>query len=255
MEQEVINKEQKRVISTHNKGLKMRIAICDGDSAVIKEIKNQIYIYAENNRLDILVDCFLKGEEMIKTDVRYELIFLGYELLGANGMEIARKIRSSNEYTSIIFVSDSIDFIFDSFSVSPYRFLKYPIYPEKLNSVLNDFFKMHNENYPLIVKSREDMVFLKASEITYLEADNKHCVIHLFDESIPCNKTMAKVYEVLPKNNFIKINRAFIVNYRYISKFNSDMVYLKNGESLHITRNYLKSFKDYIQITLKEITV
>jgi len=79
--------------------------------------------------------------------------------------------------------------------------------------------------------------------ILYLEANNKYCYIHLENETILCKKTMARVFDALPKIYFQKINRAFIVNLNAINKYNAQNVDLKNGETLHITRTYYKNFK------------
>jgi len=54
---------------------------------------------------------------------------------------------------------------------------------------------------------------------------------------------MARVYGTLPKNQFCKINRAYVVNFNYISAYNSDIIRLANGKDLHVSRNYYKSFK------------
>ena len=55
---------------------------------------------------------------------------------------------------------------------------------------------------------------------------------------------MARVFEALPKIYFLKINRSFIVNLGFINKYNTESVFLKNGEDLHITRTYYKNFKE-----------
>ena len=47
-----------------------------------------------------------------------------------------------------------------------------------------------------------------------------------------------------PKNHFCKINRAFVVNFNYISAYSSDSICLNNGEILPLSRNYCKSFKE-----------
>ena len=93
-----------------------------------------------------------------------------------------------------------------------------------------------------------DRVCINTSEIVYLEANNKNCFINLQTEQIRCNTTMARVYSVVPKNHFLKINRAYIVNSDYVNKYNNELVYLKNGVELRISRNYLKDFKqEYIK--------
>ncbi len=246
MEQEVKKQEQKKVMLS-DKRTKMRIAICEKEKKLAEKTKNIIYNYAEINRLDIVVDCYSHGESFLRTKVQYNLIFIGYELMDKSGLDVAKTLRLSNCSSFIVFISSNTDFIFESFKVNTYRFLVPPINKDDIYAVLDDFFQKFGNDCPLWIKSGEETYCLSSSDIYYIEADNKHCVVHLQDESLPCNKTMAKVSKVLPKNHFIKINRAYIVNLSHIIKYNSDNVFLKNGMIVHISRNYLKNFKeDYL---------
>ena len=125
-----------------------------------------------------------------------------------------------------------------------------PLKEDEIYTVLDEFFKEYSNNYPLWIKCGEETVSLNVKDIFYLEANNKHCIVHLTNEELDCNKTMARVSGVLPKNRFTKINRAYIVNFECIKKYNNDAVFLKNGKQLHISRNYLKSFKQEYRLFL-----
>lgn len=243
MERKVILWEQK-INAPFPQGVKMRIALCDWDKNFVKKIKNIIYTYAEHFRMEILVDCYHSGEALLNSLVNYNLIFLGYKLEGINGLKTAKLIRNKNPYISIVFVSEYTDFVFDSFKVNPYRFLVKPISQNMIYETLNDFFEKFGKDYCLWVKYRDDTVCLNTGEIYYLEANNKHCIIHLEDQILNCNKTMAKVFGSLPENHFSKINRAFVVNLNFIKKHNNKEIQLTNKQSLTIGRNYLKTFKE-----------
>lgn len=243
MEQEVDKRERKKVMLSLKKA-KMRIAVCDKEIGFAKDIKNTIYQYAESHRLDIVVDCYSYGEALLCSNVRYNLIFIGYELLDQKGIETAKTIRTSDSCSLIVFISSNTDFVFETFKVNTYRFLVPPVNNEEIYSLLDDFFNKFGNDYPLWIKSGEETFCLNSRDIYYVEADNKHCVIHLQKESLPCNRTMARVSDVLPRNHFLKINRAYIVNLNHIIKYNNDSVFLKNGSSVHISRNFLKKFKD-----------
>ena len=242
MEQEVIILEQNENFVTKMK-IKMKIAVCNADDIFLSEIKRQIYRYSENRKIELFVDCYFSGEDLLNGGGKYNLIFLGYSLKGKNGLEIAREIRKNNDDVSIIFTSENTDFVLEAFKVEAYRFLVYPLSEETVFGVMDEYFEKFGFDYPIWIKSNEDIICLNTSEIFYLEADNKHCLVHLKDCVLPCKRTMARVYNVVPKNHFIKINRAFVVNFDYIEKYNNDLVYLKNGSTVHISRNYLKAFK------------
>ena len=221
----------------------MKIAICDRDRLFMSQLKDMIYDYSENNKMEMVVECYVSGENIIDRN-EYNLIFLGFDLKGKNGLETAYKLRENQIDCPIIFISDHTDFVFDAFKVQAFRFLLKSDWKEKLFSMLDDFFKKIGTDYPLWVKSGEDTVCISTEDIYYLEADNKHCFIHLKTESLSCNRTMARVFEFMPKNHFVKINRAFVVNLKHISRYNNDTLILKNGEILHPSRNYYKSFKE-----------
>lgn len=249
-EQKVLKWEQKKIVF-FSKRLKMRIAVCDRDKNVLQNIKHKLYSYAETRRLDTVVECYTSGEAMRKAKTVYNIVFLGYDLVGENGFEIAKKIRKVDNNTVIIFMSSNVELALKSFEVRPYRFLRPPINTKELYDVLDNFFKDYATICPLWIKCGEDTVCLNTGDIVYLEADNKHCIIHLKDEELHCNKTMAKVSNVLPPYCFCKINRAYIVNCNHIKRYNSDNLSLSNGHSLHISRNYMNSFKEQYRDFLK----
>lgn len=222
----------------------MRIALCDIDSNFLKILKRLIYIYAEHFKLDILVDCYTSGENLLNSGIEYNLVFLEYKLNGITGLETAKKIRNLNLDITIIFISEYTEFVFESFKVFPYRFLVKPIKQNLLFETLNEYFKKTGNDYPLWIKSANDTVYLNTKEIYYIEANNKHCLIHLKNEVLYCNRTMAKVFEILPKNHFLKINRAFIINMNFIERYNNQELILLNKKSLRISRNYFKIFKE-----------
>ena len=230
---------------------KMRIALCDLDFALLKNVKKAIYAYAELHKIDTVVDCYNSGEKLLDSGIKYNIIFIGDELCGISSMETAQSIRQNDSFVAIVFMSKTTDFILESFKVSPYRFLLKPIEENVIFETLKEYLTEIGIDFSFHIKSGYDNLILNAEEIYYLEADNKHCRVHLQNEILPCNKTMARIHNHLPKRGFSKINRAYVVNLNLVKKYNNEQLCLKNGTTLKISRNYLKSFKqellDFIQ--------
>lgn len=242
MEQQVYFWEQKNKHYLSG-GFKMKIAICDIDKIFLSKIKDMIYKYAAANKFDAVAECYVSGESIVDRK-DYNLIFLGYDLGGKNGLQIASNLRERGVDCPIIFVSDHTDIIFETFRVQAFGFILKSQWEQKINSLLDDFFKKMGADYPLWIKSGEDIVCINTDDIYYLEADNKRCRIHLRDKTLVSNRTMARVFELMPKNHFVKTNRAFVVNLKHIRRYNNETITLKNGETLHPSRNYYKSFKE-----------
>lgn len=222
----------------------MRIALCDADMSAIKITKRIIYEYANLHGIELLVEEYTSGAELLINKIKYQLVILDYNINGLNGLETARILRKSNPDCTIIFLSSYKGFIIESFEVNPFRFLLKPLDKAMLFSALDDFFKLRSDSRPLLIKDGGDTFCLSANEILYIEADNKNCFISLRNKRIRCRKTMARVYGELPHHHFGKINRAYVVNFNYISGYNREAVTLRNGERLHVGRCYFKSFRE-----------
>ncbi|MEE1329616.1 MAG: LytTR family DNA-binding domain-containing protein [Acutalibacteraceae bacterium] len=222
----------------------MRIALCDRDKTSIKTTKKTIYEYLNLKNIDAVVDEFSSGVQLLKNKARYSMAILEYDIGDLNGLETARIMRRKDPTCIIIFLSQYTGFILDTFKVSAYRFLLKPLKKEQLFSALNDYFFSEIYNRPVWIRNGDDTFCFNTGDIFYIEANNKNCLINLGDERIRCNKTMATVYDKLPKRHFCKVNRAFIVNFNYVSSYSNDSVYLSNGERLPVSRNYYKSFKN-----------
>lgn len=227
----------------------MRIAICYSQLDYMNELKRIIYRYAVKMKLELVVECYLSGEDMLRAERKYNIVFLEYGFTDRARLKTAQKIKALNPFCSMVLIGSEGVFAGDVFMITPAGYLTRSVSEEQVYRILSEYFYKIGSKYPLLIKSRGDTFCLNTSEIVYLEANNKRCIVHLEEDEIDCNKTMAKVYEDLPKRLFLKINRAFVINFRYIDKFNRDSVILKNGERLYISRNYHKSFKeDYISL-------
>ncbi len=221
----------------------MRIAICDKDDIFSKELKQVLYSYSNLYNLEFFIEIFDSGEKLLCSKNKYTLIFIEYTLSGINGLETVKEMRRKNDNTKIIFLTTNTTFVFEAFKVNTYRFFTKPYNKNQLYKTLTEFITNNNTHCPIWINSEESTICVNSEEIIYIEANNKHCLVHLKNEIILCKKTMARVFSALPQIHFEKINRAFVINLGYINKYNNDCVFLKNGERLHITRTYFKNFK------------
>lgn len=223
----------------------MRVAVCDDDKNIIDELKETIYSYANSHRLEVVIEDFNCGEALLSSKYLYDMIFLDYEMGELNGLDTAKILRERNLTCSIIFLTNFPHFVYESFTVNAFRFMEKPVDAEKIYEAFDGYFKMYGNDYRILLNYKHEKLTIETKDIVFLEADNKHCIIHMRDKSsTKCGATMAKVSELLPRNHFYKVNRAFIVNFNFIEKYNSEMIFFKNGEGVRISKGYLAAFKN-----------
>ena len=221
----------------------MRVAVCDDEKIFRDEIKDAVYSYSNRFKLEIAIDEFIGGEQLLRSDARYDIIILDYKMQGIDGLATARELRERNINCTIIFLTSFPQFVYEAFEVSTFRFLEKPLNVETLHQAFDDYFRMFGNNYPILLQINRDTRNIETSSIVYLEASNKSCYVHLEKETLYCARTMASIDKMLPRGIFYRINKAFIVNFNYIKSYDGEYIHLKNGDRAPVSRKYLTPFK------------
>lgn len=221
----------------------MFAALCDDDKYITEEVKKLIFEYAEENRLTVNIDEFESGEELLNSEKNYDIIVLDYLLGSTDGLAVAKELRKRNVLSSIIFLTSYPQFMIDAFEVNTFRFLLKPIDKTKLFKALDDYVRIVDSNYPITLVQNKERKKIDSNKICFVEADGKYSNIHLNDAVMHCSKTLAGVAKLLPAYCFVRTHRAFVVNLHYIQSYSSDTVYLTNGKSVYLSKNYQKEFQ------------
>ena len=101
----------------------------------------------------------------------------------------------------------------------------------------------------LFVRIGKEYTKLFFSEIVYIESLKNYVRIVTAQNKFMIKVTMSRVEKVLPKNQFCRIHRCFIVALKAVSGFNHDNVHI-NGKNFSIGEQYRKVLFDRI-ITLE----
>lgn len=243
MEQVVKIKDEKVYCRVLKRKYKMRIAICDDEICFINLLKPIIYEYINSHKLEAVVDTYTNGEDLVRSEINYDIIYLDYQMNELNGMNTARKLRDKNIWCSIIFITNYPDFVYEAFTVDTFRFLKKPIDKKMIYDTLDGYFQKYGNDYPILIQIKRQTITIDTKDIVFLEANGKHCIIHTKDSQHECCQTMAKVSKMLPAGHFFKINKAFIINFNYIDRYKNETVYFINGKKAYMSRMYSTSFK------------
>lgn len=100
------------------------IAVCQDNYAVAEEIKNLLSQYQEWKSV---IDIYYSGEAFLKIHMRYDIIFLGIEVEGVSGIEVAKQVRKLDKEVFIIFITSYKNFYQSAFNVHAFQYLIKPI--------------------------------------------------------------------------------------------------------------------------------
>jgi DNA-binding LytR/AlgR family response regulator len=157
------------------------------------------------------------------------------DLLDISGIEFLKVIpnvplviftTAYSEHALESFELDAIDYLLKPFSFT--RFLKacnkaYEQHNLRSNNALNS-------QDSFFLKSGYEQIKVSIKSILYAESQGNYVKFVLEDQNIMSRFTMNEVEDLLPKQDFIRIHRSFLVSKTHIQKFDKKSVWINKVE-------------------------
>lgn len=186
-----------------------------------------------------------------------DLLFLDIQMPDLNGMELAHMIPSE---TRVIFTTAFKEYAFESYEVKALDFLLKPIRYNKFMVAVEkarEWFNAQASSVQGSVPSAKS-VFLKVdgeyqqiafSQILYVCGMKDYVMFYLEDVRKPLitHLTMKSVEDMLPTQQFMRVNRSYIVALDKIRKVDrNDCIYI-GDEIIHVTDAFKDAFNQFLQ--------
>ena len=227
----------------------MKIAICDDEVHFMDALCPLLEQWARERGIKLMIHRFTNGDDLIAAHQSecMDLIFLDIIMPLLSGIDTAREFRNMNQNVPIVFLTSSREFAFDSYEVKAFNYLIKPVDPEKLFLTLDDFLKTCNlpKNF-FTAKTADGFCRIAIADVDYLEAQNKHVLIHLSnDRTIAIRELFSKCAEIFsPQNGFCCCHRSYIVNLSNVEQFSKTEVSTIHNAVIPISRNNYAAFKE-----------
>lgn len=211
--------------------------------------------YARKTLFLNLIGVFNSSVDGIKVirENRVDLIFLDIQMPELSGLEFAKILPKE---TKIIFTTAFSQYAVDGYKANAVDYLMKPIsYDDFLagaNRALEWFRSVRqSENASddrfIFVKSEYKLVKIMFDDILYIEGLKDYVKIYLTDGRDPVMSlmNMKKIEESLPKPEFMRIHRSYIVHMRKIEGIDRFRVVIGNA-ILSISDSYKTTIQDYL---------
>ena len=229
----------------------MRIAICDDEKNIRELIANKV----AKQYPDAEIILFQSGEELLLVDESIDILFLDIQMSGIDGMETAKELRKKDKSVILIFVTAVEEYVFQAFDVGAFNYIVKPIDDGKFSDVLHravDEWSSQNinekepeERYVLINNSGVHTKVI-LDEIVYAEVFNRKVVIHKLDGEIGYYGKMSDL-ESLAGDSFFRPHRAYLINFKYVEKYDATTIYLERGTVLMAKLKFPEFVKKYMR--------
>lgn len=194
-----------------------------------------------------------------------DLLFLDVQMPKINGFELLELLTDPpavifttafDEYALKAFEVHALDYLLKPFSKERFKTaidkaLAQPETVKKELSAIN--YAQPDEQYRVVIKDGSEIKIIPTADIHYIEAYDDYVKIHTATGTHLKKKTMAHFEQSLPKQQFIRIHRSYIMNIQQLTRIesfekNSYVAILKSGARLAISRTAYGDLKQVLGV-------
>ena len=178
---------------------------------------------------------------------KIDIIFLDINMPEISGLSFAKSI---NKNIKIIFTTAYREYAIDGFDLKAVDYLLKPISFERLLQAVNKFLdegiSINTDENKELLNDKSDFIFVRSDRkmvkvnfdtIHYIESIGDYLKFHLVEKNIITRETISSIEAKLPKNDFIRIHRSYIVSINKIESFTNEFVEV-NKKAIPISRSY-----------------
>lgn len=191
---------------------------------------------------------FLKDNEA-------DLMFVDINMPDLSGMDFVKSLKNP---PGVIFTTAYSEYAVEGFKVDAIDYLLKPIgYSEFLRAAekANERLQLHIDSPPsiesndqfLLIKSEYKILRINLSDIKYIEGMREYLRIHLENQKpVMTLMSMKKLEEHLPKKQFMRVHRSFIVNLDKITVIERNRIVFDREVYIPIGEQYKAEFKGFL---------
>lgn len=221
-----------------------------------------------HDEIEIIGEAQSVREALALTEaIDYDVIFLDVEMPGANGLELARHLKTHKPHTRVVFVSAYENYAVDAFAIEVVDYLLKPVSPDRIAETMRRLINPTGGTD----KSREDTaqppldwvpceqnghtVPIPVSDIVYVVAEREIIYVCTYQDRLATRFTLQELQDRLPEP-FLRTHRSFIANMHKVREimpyFNGTYLLKmkdKAGSEVVVSRSNVKKVKEIFHIT------
>ncbi len=177
-----------------------------------------------------------------------DLLFLDINMPSISGLDWWKSLVAPPQ---VIFITAYPEYAVEGFNLNAVDYLLKPFSFERFLQAVNKFFakKQSADENPMkttiMVKSNKKIYPVKYTDITHLEANGDYLKLYRNDDYLLVHDTLKNFYQQLPRKQFIRVHRSFVINISKIDFIEGNRIAI--GEHrISFTESYREQLRKHI---------
>ena len=218
------------------------IAIVEDEGAAADALCAFIARYAAEKNLDLTVERFSSAMEFELSHRRFDLVFMDIQMPGINGMEAAQLMRTYDQETPLVFVTNLAQYAVRGYEVDALDFIVKPVsyfdFRMRMDKAMR---KVHRSARASVAINTRDggLRVVPTADIEYVEVNRHDVTYHLLGGQDPVvTYGSLKAFEnEVAGGPFVRISNSCLVNMNHIYAVRGGELRTYSGAVLRLSRS------------------
>lgn len=221
----------------------MRIAICDDDEIYAESISKHIDFFSLNNAIEMEQSVFTSAEDVLNSNLKFDIAVLDVEMKGINGIELGEKLRKTNPHIALIYITSYRKYLDDALNLSAVRFFEKPIDYKRFYKGLSDAVnRIDKTSVKFYLRDDATIECIDKQDIVLVEIQNRGTKVITETKAYYSSNHINYWNEKLTSSIFASPHKSYIINLNYVTAYERRHVILANKYRVAISRNKQSDF-------------
>lgn len=220
------------------------IGICEDEALQREALEEKCHKLLEELEIEYRLSVFENSDQcfayLSQSGVTFDLLLLDIVMEGTSGMELARRIRKTDELVTIVFITSNPEFAIEGYDVRALNYLMKPVLKDTLKAIIQKDYKNKYEKNYFIFENGTVKQKIWIEDILYLESKGRKVEITMKEEVLFYRGRLTLLLEQLPEGKFFRCHQSFAVNINHMKEFTQQELSALDGKKIPISRKYSK---------------
>ena len=239
-----------------------KICICDDNVDYLIELEFLVEDIFKEIRRFCSIETFFSSVDLKNylsiNGHKIDILILDIEMPEINGIEIGEFIWDNKLDIALIYLTNHTKYSLKAYDTFPFHYLIKPVTKTKLSKILSLAIKKSNDvekaNHRLLLKFNHVDFIVNIEDIMYIVKQGNTCIFKGLYHEYKSYVTLIETSQMVSKTgyvSFIQCHQSYLVNLKWVWKWEKEYFILSNGTRIPISRRYKKicekNFKDYFE--------
>lgn len=218
-----------------------QIAIVEDELDAADALAAFLARYAEERAEQFEITRFTSAMDFEVTRRRFDLVFMDIQMPGINGMEAAHLLRTYDEDTPIIFVTNLAQYAVKGYEVDALDFIVKPVtyynFRMRMDKAMRHI--RRNAGRSITLTTRNGMRVVPLADIEYVEVSKHDLSYHIYGDPNPfvVYGSLKAFEDEVAGGPFVRISASCVVNMNQVRLVKGPSLLMKGGDTLYFSRS------------------